>query len=147
MYLKEKIALSLVSEIVFLQRSAWARYWSRSLELPLLGRKPNEWRMKMRLNGMSAEERTKEEKRVEEEKRGARVEKKKRRRERKVDEIDELFAAGGGAPKRVKVDDEADKYEEEVEAVEAGAMVEVKKLSVDGDDGLRAVMNALKASA
>lgn len=114
-YLKDKIAQSLFDKQNDLQRSAWAHFFARKLELPLWGRKREEWKAKMA-------QRTNEEKarlRAEEEAAKASAQpqeeqpamQKKKKRERKADEVDEIFAsaasgkkakAGGDAERKAK---------------------------------------------
>lgn len=129
-YLKDKIAASLVDQGNFLQASQFGHFFARKVELPLFMRRREEWKSKMakqmaeqkglRMPGDAPAVAT-----------AAQGEEKKKR-ERKTDEVDEIF--GGG--KRV-----AKKGRTEEPSVELG-LAPVKQV-----EGMEDVFAALKASA
>ncbi|KAK4704189.1 nucleolar protein 9, partial [Phenoliferia sp. Uapishka_3] len=89
-YLKDKIAASLVEHQIFLQQSSYGHFFARKLELPLWERRREQWKLKMAaalqkekgLRGETTE--PKVEQKVEEPK----------KRSRPVDEVDDIFAKG-----------------------------------------------------
>lgn len=99
-YLKDKIAASLIGKETEMQRSAFAHFFARKVELPLWSRRREEWKRKMAekkfgaaavgdapiwgsssFAGSQAVEDVPEEK--------------KKKRERKTDEVDEIFGRVG----------------------------------------------------
>lgn len=126
-----------------MQRSAWAHFFARKLELPLWGRKREDWKAKMA-------QRTNEEKaRLKAEEDAAKASaqpqaqqqdaqastQKKKKRERKADEVDEIFASAATGKKAKAAGDGERK---------------VKKAKTDKKErdvaGLEDVMSAIKAS-
>ena len=88
-YLKDKIAASLVEHQTFLQQSSYGHFFARKVELPLWVRAREQWKLKMAAalvrdkEGMKAVERPEVPK-----------EEDKKKRARPVDEVDEIFAGG-----------------------------------------------------
>ncbi|BGP34639.1 Nucleolar protein 9 [Rhodotorula toruloides] len=140
-YLKDKIAQSLFDKQNDLQRSAWAHFFARKLELPLWGRKREEWKAKMaqRTNEEKARLRAEEEaakasaQPQAQEEQPATQEKKKR--ERKADEVDEIFAPAASG-KKAKASGDGER--------------KAKKAKMDREErdvgGLEDVLSAIKAS-
>jgi nucleolar protein 9 len=123
-FLKEKIAASLVEVQVEMQKSAWAHFFARKLELPLYQRRREDWKKKMAAGGTK---RVVAEVKVVEN--GGSKEKK---RERVKDEVDEIFSAKK-ARKGVSL------LEGEVETV--------SRPKTRAMPGLEDVFGAIKASA
>lgn len=114
-YLKDKIAQSLFDQQNDLQRSAYAHFFARKLELPLWGRRRGDWKAKMAIvtneekarlraeNGAvhldpgatSAATSSAADVAASE---GASTKPSKKKRERKADEVDQIFALGAGQP-------------------------------------------------
>jgi nucleolar protein 9 len=123
-YLKDKIAASLVDQGNFLQSSQFGHFFARKVELPLWERRREEWKLKMANAGKPAVVVKKVENK------DAAGEKK--RRERPVDEVDEIFAAGRSKKGKTEV--------VEVEEVKSKRVVEVV------EEDMEDVFAALKAS-
>ncbi|KAI5481043.1 rRNA processing protein Nop9 [Pseudohyphozyma bogoriensis] len=122
-FLKDKIAASLVDHANFLQASAYGHFFARKLELPLWQRRRADWKAKM---AAAAPGRKMED-------RPAVVHDEPKKRERPVDEVDEIFSrkkgkASEGGPAAPVVN------------------VEVPKREVKKVEGLEDVFGALKAS-
>lgn len=119
-YLKDKIAASLVEQQNFLQASQYGHFFARKVELPLFQRRREEWKLKMANAGKPVvkKEVVKE------------VEETKKRRERPVDEVDEIFGGRGG--KKGKLD--------------LGTSEAVAQVALASAEGLGDVFAALKAS-
>jgi nucleolar protein 9 len=152
-YLKDKIASSLVEQQLFLQASAFGHFLARKLELPLWSRKREEWKLKM-AGGARLEEEAARKKAAKKLRRAGRhlteegMEKARKRRERPVDEIDELFARGGLVqPKRAKLTEQSDEDEEEQENEEEQIIEKRKKKKAEAlsrEPGLEAIFSALQ---
>ncbi len=127
-YLKDKIAQSLVSQQGYLQSSQFGHFFARKVEIPLWSRRREEWKAKKAREHqeMLDNQKGRQPRPVVE----AVVEKKRKQ----VDEIDELFAlgankGGNGGGKKARVEDE------------------VKAGTKEAPAGLEEVYKALKASA
>jgi nucleolar protein 9 len=154
-FLKDKIAASVFDHQEELQRSAYAHFLARKMELPLWGRKREEWKLKM--GRLAAEEKARAAGRAVPAATAAApapapvVSKK---RERRTDDIDEIFKTGtapASAPKESNGaggDDEeraAKRARKEARRAEKAA----KKASSNGEastEGLGDVLAAIKAT-
>ncbi|BGP42726.1 Nucleolar protein 9 [Rhodotorula kratochvilovae] len=149
-YLKDKMAQSLFDKQNDLQRSAYAHFFARKLELPLWGRRRDDWKAKM----ARATQEEKDRQRAEEE--AARPKqpasppaeddgKRRKKRERKADEVDEIFAAaakGAAAGAGAAVVKEQRSEEDERAAKKAR---KAEKRARD-TKGMEDVLAAIKAS-
>lgn len=132
-YLKDKIAASLVDQGHFLQSSQFGHFFARKVELPLFMRRREEWKAKM--TKIAAEQK------------GLRLPggapqapapvatEEKKRRERPVDEVDEIFSSKLGGGKKARTGGDSATVED---------VPRPKKKKMDGMDD---VFAALKASA
>lgn len=125
-YLKDKIAASLVDQANFLQASQFGHFFARKAEIPLWSRKREDWKLKMANGGVPVGFVKRE--------RPAVPSLVLKRRERPEDEMDEIFA------KKVK------KGKNDKVVLEAGEEV-TKEKKVLKTEGLEDVFSALKASA
>ncbi|KAM0748265.1 hypothetical protein T439DRAFT_304642 [Meredithblackwellia eburnea MCA 4105] len=120
-YLKDKIAASLVKHQLFLQQSSYGHFFARKLELPLWERRREQWKAKMAAQALEAKEKAAA---------VVKVEEKKQKRVRPQDEMDDIFASasskGGVAP--------------------AGDARLATKSKVPRTEGLEDVLGAIKAS-
>lgn len=144
-FLKDKIAASLVDQSVFLQQSHYGHFFARKLELPLWGRAREVWKLKM----AAIKEGTRDIKRE----KPAPIVEEKKRRERPVDEIDELFARGPakrGKPATVAavepLMEEIAMEEPQDERVLVVKKSKKKKGSAGTEEGMDVILAALKGS-
>lgn len=151
-YLKDKIAQSLFDQQNDLQRSAYAHFFARKLELPLWGRKREDWKAKMARITNEEKARLKAENDSTEAQAkaaipgnasaaaadGSESKRSKKKRERKADEVDEIFAsAAAGAPTAPSGDgDRPAKKKSKRES----------KRTIAAQEGMEDVMAAIKAS-
>ncbi|KWU45137.1 hypothetical protein RHOSPDRAFT_28944 [Rhodotorula sp. JG-1b] len=151
-YLKDKIAQSLFEQQNDLQRSAYAHFFARKLELPLWGRKREDWKAKMARITNEEKARLKAENDSSEAQakaaipggnasaaataaaEGSESKRSKKKRERKADEVDEIFAsAAGGASTAPPGDGDRPAKKK-------------SKRAIPAQEGMEDVMAAIKAS-
>lgn len=125
-YLKDKIAASLVEHQTFLQQSSYGHFFARKVELPLWERRREQWKGKMAAALVRDKEAAQGPAKIEPPK-----EEEKKKRSRPVDEVDEIFAGGKKGNKSGAGGDGA------------GAAVRSK---VPRFDGFEDVFEALKAT-
>ncbi|BGP19289.1 hypothetical protein JCM10213_008193 [Rhodosporidiobolus nylandii] len=156
-FLKDKIAASVFDRQDELQRSAYAHFLARKMELPLWGRKREEWKAKMAR--LMAEEKAKAAEAAPapapaafEASAPAAASKK---RARKVDDIDAIFATGsapGPAPapaagEKAEVDERAAKRaRKEAKRAKKAAAAAASADGAVGQEGMEDVLKAIKAS-
>ncbi|GAA6021920.1 hypothetical protein JCM10207_002600 [Rhodosporidiobolus poonsookiae] len=161
-FLKDKIAASVYDHQDELQRSAYAHFLARKLELPLWGRKRDDWKAKMAR--LAAEE--KERARAAEapaasvqEVKVAAPEERPKKRERRTDDIDDIFAgkpvASGAEVKAEEPEEderaakrarkEAKRAAKEERARKKGGKAEAVPVVID-QEGMGEVLKAIKAS-
>lgn len=157
-YLKDKMAQSLCDKQSDLQRSAYAHFFARKLELPLWGRRRDDWKAKMARATQEEKDRQRAEAeaaqpakpaapaQAAEEEGGS---KRKKKRERKADEVDEIFAAAsaskGASAGGPAVGQAADRERDEDEERAAKKARKAEKRARD-TQGMEDVLAAIKAS-
>ncbi|GAA5974331.1 hypothetical protein JCM11641_006742 [Rhodosporidiobolus odoratus] len=157
-FLKDKIAASVFDHQDELQRSAYAHFLARKMELPLWGRRRDDWKAKMAR--LSAEEKARQ---VALESPApsasapvpAAAGGESKKRARKVDDIDAIFASGGAvvatAPSEAATNGKAGGGEDEERAAKRARKEakRAKKAAVGGGsaaEGVDDVLKAIKAS-
>ncbi|GAA5824341.1 hypothetical protein JCM3770_001813 [Rhodotorula araucariae] len=152
-YLKDKMAASLFDYQNDLQRSAYAHFFARKLELPLWGRRRDDWKAKM------AHATQEEKARLRAEEDAARPKppappapaaeddagKRKKKRERKADEVDEIFATAATKTAGAAGVKEAQRERSEDDERAAKKARKAEKRARD-TKGMEDVLAAIKAS-
>lgn len=160
-FLKDKIAASVFDHQDELQRSAYAHFLARKMELPLWGRKREEWKLKM--GRLAAEEKARAAG-LEVPKQGAAaaapapvVPAVSKKRERRMDDIDEIFKTGtapaaaekasnGGGGADEGEDRAAKRARKEARRAEKAAKKASTSNGVAATEGLGDVLAAIKAT-
>lgn len=156
-YLKDKIAASLVDQVEFLQKSQFGHYFGRKVEIPLWMRKREDWKIKMGNGGFAVGGGGNGKKPLGISKVVVPVVEGKKRRERVEDEMDDIFA---GKVKRgrteksavvevvesVPIPMEVEEQEEVVVDAERAKKEKKDKKRKLKKEGLDDIFSALKAS-
>ncbi|GAA5865536.1 hypothetical protein JCM3774_002043 [Rhodotorula dairenensis] len=158
-YLKDKIAQSLFDQQNDLQRSAYAHFFARKLELPLWGRKREDWKAKMARITNEEKARLKAENDSSEAQAKSAVpsgppattvdagetesKRSKKKRERKADEVDEIFAGAAAVGASSAVAGPSDGGERPAKKKKSKR----ENRDVAAQDGMEEVMAAIKASS
>lgn len=156
-YLKDKIAQSLFDQQNDLQRSAYAHFFARKLELPLWGRKREDWKAKMARITNEEKARLKAENDSTEAQakaaipggnasaaataaaEGSESKRSKKKRERKADEVDEIFASAAGGASTAPLAGDGERPAKKKSKRES-------KRAIPAQEGMEDVMAAIKAS-
>ncbi|GAA5847227.1 hypothetical protein JCM9279_006146 [Rhodotorula babjevae] len=155
-YLKDKMAASLFDKQSDLQRSAYAHFFARKLELPLWGRRRDDWKAKMARATQEEKDRQRAEAEAAQPKPAAAAAaaaaaadeggKRKKKRERKADEVDEIFAAAaagkgsagaGGGPEK-----ERERNEDDERAAKKARKAEKRARETQGMEDVLAAIKA-----
>jgi len=155
-YLKDKMAASLFDKQSDLQRSAYAHFFARKLELPLWGRRRDDWKAKMARATQEEKDRQRAEAEAAQPKPAASVAaaaadeggKRKKKRARKADEVDEIFAAAAAAVKGSAGPGGAASKERERDEDEERAAKKARKAEKRAREtqGMEDVLAAIKAT-
>lgn len=160
-YLKDKMAQSLFEQQNDLQRSAYAHFFARKLELPLWGRRRDDWKAKMARLTQEEKERARAEQQGNNDapaqaaqaaapSAGAAAEapQRKKKRERKADEVDEIFASAASGTTASTTPSKAKKACTEDEEAERAAKKarKAEKRAREQQQGMDDVLAAIKAS-
>ncbi|GAA6002991.1 RNA-binding RNA processing protein NOP9 [Rhodotorula paludigena] len=159
-YLKDKMAQSLFEQQNDLQRSAYAHFFARKLELPLWGRRRDEWKAKMARLTQEEKERARAEQQGNDAPAqaaqaaapataaAAEAPQRKKKRERKADEVDEIFASAASGTTAPTTASKAKKARTEDEEAERAAKKarKAEKRAREQQQGMDDVLAAIKAS-